>query len=662
MKTIMGLGVVVLGVLGATGCGSSDSSIGSGDAPGGGMGGGAQPTTFPAALDTYAWPDPAAAGDVKSNPKPVDLAAKETDQNESVFQCTAYDHDTTAVYDKIAWLEEESGPVKPGLVLQGRAFKQGQLLPVPVKRAPIKVSINLAIPDASRTIDAPDSASIQDAISKFQAEADALADTPGNIEHSIEEVTTKEQIALSLGVHASYSGVLASAHLDTNITHESGLTQHTVVAKLVQPVYTISFADEALPTAASFFDPSLTDADWQAQLSAGTISADNPPVFVSSVTYGRLVMVSLSSTQGESVDTLKTLIEGSTTAFSASASIDASQQKEWSTLKHQEYQRGGSANGAAEALQTGDFSKFFGKAPPSTMVPISFTVKTLSGNRKVALIGDLTKYNAPDCETKGSWTPQTTLAEGAFDSIGVGNSDDVWAKSPAQPRKLFHFDPTATTGPKFTPVDVTFDPAHVSDIKQVSVGRDGTVGMLLADHSALIYSPTAKTFKPLDQGQFNFDAGDGNRQSYYLDVFDANKMTSSNTEDITWTTDGYTNKNFVNTSSSGIVGIDQFNKIWHAPLSGGVIYIDTAQGSQVNVGSLPKKVDALAVGAPNDVWITYDGGIFHFDKASQTDSNVPAWQPKNMGVFTPIMDVGVDGHLWGITADGRIHRWLGLRP
>ncbi len=431
----------------------------------------------------------------------------------------------------------------------------------------------------------------------------------------------------------------------------------------MQPVYTVSFADEALPTAGSFFDPSLTDADWQAQVAAGTISAENPPVFISSVTYGRLVMVSLSSTQGETVDTLKTLIEGSTTAFSASATINAAQAKMWSTLKHQEYQRGGSANAAADAIQTGDFRKFFSKAPPSTMVPIAFTVKTLSGTRKVALIGDLTKYNAPDCQTKGSWTPQTTLAEGAFDSIGVGNSDDVWAKSPAQPRKLFHFDPTATTGPKFTAVPVTFDPAHVSDISRISVGRDGTVGMLLADGSILIRNAVTKTFSKIDETAFNYDPYDGNREPYGLDIFDATKMTTSNHEDITWTTNAYaTAGGFINTSSSGLVGIDQFNKIWHAPLSGGVIFIDASNGAQTNIGSLPKKVDSITVGAPNDVWITYDGGIFHFDKRSQTDNNVPPWQPKNMGVFTPIMDVGVDGHLWGITSDGRIHRWLGLRP
>jgi hypothetical protein len=378
-------------------------------------------------------------------------------------------------------------------------------------------------------------------------------------------------------------------------------------------------------------------------------------------------MVSLSSTQGESVDTLKTLIQGSTAAFSASASIDASQQKEWSTLKHQEYQRGGSANGASEALQTGDFRKFFGKAPPSTMVPIAFTVKTLSGTRKIALLGDLTKYNAPDCQTKGSWSPQTTLAEGAFDSIGVGNADDVWAKSPAQARKLFHFDPTATTGVKFKPVDVTFDPAHVADIARISVGRDGTVGMVLADYSVLFYHPgtggSPGTFTKREDAQLNSDPACAyGRCLYWLDVFDANKMAASNHEDINWTTDGYTSKNFYDTSAAGIVGIDQFNKIWHAPGSGGVVLIDTANNSQDTIGSLAKKVDSLAVGAPNDVWITYDGGTYHFDMRSRTDSNIPAWQPKNMGVFTPIMDVGVDGHLWGIAADGRIHRWLGLRP
>ncbi|MDB4936414.1 MAG: hypothetical protein JWP87_3386 [Labilithrix sp.] len=257
----------------------------------------------------------------------------------------------------------------------------------------------------------------------------------------------------------------------------------------------------------------------------------------------------------------------------------------------------------------------------------------------------------------------TTLAEGAFDAIGVGNSDDVWAKSPAQPRKLFHFDPNATTGPKFKPVAVTFDPAHVSDIARISVGRDGTVGMLLADGSILVRHAVTGAYTKIEEGFFNYDPNDGNREPYWLDVFDANKMTTTNHEDITWTTNGYaTGGSFINSSATGIVGIDQFNKIWHAPLGNGVEVIDAANGSAQNIGGLPKKVDNLTVGAPNDVWITYDGGVFHFDKRSQTDNNVPAWQPKNMGVFTPIMDVGVDGHLWGITSDGRIHRWLGLRP
>ncbi len=121
--------------------------------------------------------------------------------------------------------------------------------------------------------------------------------------------------------------------------------------------------------------------------------------------------------------------------------VEAKRAQQWSTLKHQEYQRGGSANNAAEAMTTGDFRRFFAKAAPSTMVPISFTVKMLNGTRKVARIGDLTKYNAPDCLTSGSWSPVTTLADGAFKSIGVGLADDVWCGQRRECGQAVHVRP-----------------------------------------------------------------------------------------------------------------------------------------------------------------------------------------------------------------------------
>jgi hypothetical protein len=622
---------------------------------------GKERTALPGAIDTFGWEEPAPASDAKLNPKSVEISAKDSKQNESVFDCTTYDHESHGNYDKIVWLAEQSGPVKPGIVLQGRPFKTGQLQPLPIKRTTIKISINLAIPNPTRAIDAPDTASIQEAISKFQAEADALPDTPGNIEHTVEEVTKSEQVSLSLGLHASYSGVLASASLDTNLSHEMGLTQHTVVARLVQPMYTVSFADEAIPTAAEFFDPSLTDADWKAQEAAGTISADNPPVFISSVTYGRMILVSLSSTQGETRDTMKTLIEGSTVAYSASAEIEAKRAEQWSTLKHQEYQRGGSANNAAEAITSGDFRKFFAKAAPSTMVPIAFTVKTLNGTRKVARIGDLTKYNAPDCVTSASWQPATTLADGAFKSIGVGTADDVWAVNATQPNKLFKYDRTLTTPSKFVPVDVTFAPNHVSPINQISVGRDGTVGMRLADESGLLYR--GGTFTYLNECTVHFDCNNGGRPFNWLEVFDANLMAVTNREDFSWTTDGFaTAARFIDSSGTGIVGIDQFHKIWHASLNTGVQLIDGDNpGNWTSVGSLGK-VDSLTVGAPNDVWITTNGTTYQFDQRWLNDKNVAPWISRNMGTQMPVIDVGIDGHLWGIGTDGRIHRLLGLRP
>jgi hypothetical protein len=72
---------------------------------------------------------------------------------------------------------------------------------------------------------------------------------------------------------------------------------------------------------------------------------------------------------------------------------------------------------------------------------------------------------------------------------------------------------------------------------------------------------------------------------------------------------------------------------------------------------------AIAVGAPNDVWITMGGQTYPFDPTWLTSTNpdTNAWIPRNMGTQMPVIDVGVDGHLWGIGAGGRVFRWLGLR-
>src|SRR5258706_3111655 len=69
---------------------------------------------LPCALDRYVWAEPPPADDVKSNAKPIELTAKDASQNESVFQCTSYDHDAHGVYDHVVSLSQESAAVKPG--------------------------------------------------------------------------------------------------------------------------------------------------------------------------------------------------------------------------------------------------------------------------------------------------------------------------------------------------------------------------------------------------------------------------------------------------------------------------------------------------------------------------------------------------------------------
>src|SRR5262249_3629671 len=167
----------------------------------------------------------------------------------------------------------------------------------------------------------------------------------------------------------------------------------------------------------------------------------------------------------------------------------------------------------------------------------SFTVKMLTGTRKLARIGDLTHWSASDCTTQGKWSPVTKIGDAQFSRIGVGTSDDVYALSPMQPQKLFHYD--KSTG-AFVTLSPTFNEA-AQDIQELGVGRDGTVGMILADKNVLVYRPTAPNpYVLLPQGSVQFDAGNGGRQLNHIAVFDTNTFALTNHEDISWTTTGFT--------------------------------------------------------------------------------------------------------------------------
>ena len=325
--------------------------------------------------------------------------------------CQTTVHDVQQNYDEILALGAAYSDLKPGVVLQGNSVRDGSMVPVPLPRSSIQISVDLAVENPTRTIDNPTSANIQQAIAQLQREADGelgnLPTVPAQVQFTMSTAQSFAEAALSLEVHASYRGALVSAGLDTSFDAYRSMEQHTVVAKLIQPMYTISISDDQLSTARAFFADALTPEDFEQQQRIGTLGPDNLPTYVKSVTYGRIVIFTMTSTETESSDELAAAVRGSYMGFSGSAEVEARQREILSNSRVEILALGGSADVATEAIRSGNYSDFFGPAPATTAVPLTYRINSLVGMRERAVIGDATTYTTSDCAATDACAERT---------------------------------------------------------------------------------------------------------------------------------------------------------------------------------------------------------------------------------------------------------------
>src|SRR5260370_5635655 len=100
------------------------------------------------------------------------------------------------------------------MIVQGQGGVEGQLLTVPLRRAPIVISVDLPIKNSTRAIAHPSTGTIQQAISELQIDIDGeITNLRSNFTHSSELVASFEEASLYFGVNLSYSTPLAGGGL-----------------------------------------------------------------------------------------------------------------------------------------------------------------------------------------------------------------------------------------------------------------------------------------------------------------------------------------------------------------------------------------------------------------------------------------------------------------
>jgi Thiol-activated cytolysin len=288
-----------------------------------------------------------------------------------------------------------------GSMIQEKGLVEGvgSLTEVPIeaiKRPRLKITTDLLIPNNVETIENPSSSLVQVAVSNLISRAaQAKVKTGTSVSYKMTENYSEEQAALSLGLDAHYMGAAVKGALQTKNTE----SRHSISAVFIEKAFTVKADFEGRSGASAFFNDKFTMDNARKLVDQGVVSVNNMPAYLASVTYGRMLIFTMTANATES--DIRGAIQASYEAGVAGAKVNASASNllKNSTTEIAVTSIGGPAEASSGLIKSGKLADFFSKSAPLTsMVPISYTVNTVRENRLAAMARTTdyiaTTYNA----------------------------------------------------------------------------------------------------------------------------------------------------------------------------------------------------------------------------------------------------------------------------
>lgn len=328
--------------------------------------------------------------------QPVEIGGEP--YTETVTPCSI-----TRTPEKIVTLNPDVEVLWVGSLLQGSGYRGGigSLQELPIRqRAPVTLSISLLTGDNTRTVANPDQASVTQALGELVQAAEDAGHTAGSDIYFTKETThSLDQASIKMGLSASYMGASVKASLAAGMSSE----MRTVTAYFVQNMFTASMV---LPqTPAEVFSEEFTAGRLDEQVSRGRMGPDNPPVYVSSVSYGRVLIFTFTSSALESE--IKATLNAVYNGGQFGGELSAEQQSILENAQISVVAVGGDAEYALGLIRTNDLSEYFRSDTALTSArAISYTVRNLADNT-IARVSETTQYDLRE------YTPVEAVATGA---------------------------------------------------------------------------------------------------------------------------------------------------------------------------------------------------------------------------------------------------------
>lgn len=320
------------------------------------------------------------------------------DDGREIVICRQARHRLQGNIEDIVILDPLQGVVWPGaLVKVDDDLVRGTPSPIRCRRAPASLSIDL--PGIGRhgvfEVEDPRHGSVQAAIDEALDFWNEHQNREGYVSKSRSKYTSTfvysaQQLAASLGISYRSLGRSLSAEFQTTSSRES--TVGVVLFK--QVFYTVSF--DPPPHPGAVFHPEVTLDEVQ-----NAFSAEEPPAYVSSVDYGRILMLRIETGS----ETLRAEMEAAMKVLSVGVKAGAGYEKALSRSKKTLITIGGNAEANArpvDASRIEDLNEIirgrnalYSKRNPGQ--PIAYTIRFLKDGR-LARIGYSTDYTELSCE------------------------------------------------------------------------------------------------------------------------------------------------------------------------------------------------------------------------------------------------------------------------
>jgi hypothetical protein len=316
------------------------------------------------------------------------------------YQCTVTDGEPLARrFDEFP-APAFRGTLVPGLFIDGDRLLEGEVQSIPLGRASLELVVNLATENPVVMVDAPSTATLQQAVSTLQRDADSRLSgidvVPADINYLRKEAYSFEQTAVELGFSLRYDSPLASAGLDTAFSTEKSFERHTILVRMVQPMYTISFVDDHVFEPAQLLSSDVTADQVAAAINAGRLKADSPAVYIKSVTYGRTMFFTMSSTRVETAEELQVAMNAAYGNIGGSGFVSEEQRQVIAESEIRMVALGGDVAAAEAAMRSADPGAFFSGADTANAAPLSFRVATLAGDE--ATVEDVVSFKQQACD------------------------------------------------------------------------------------------------------------------------------------------------------------------------------------------------------------------------------------------------------------------------